>query len=48
MGKLEDSLPIFKIVFEQDSNWIELTKRIVPNGLLKVDQTILDKIISVK
>ncbi len=45
MGKLEDSLPIFKTVFEQDPNWIELTKRIVPNGLLKVDKETLNKIV---
>jgi uncharacterized Ntn-hydrolase superfamily protein len=48
MGKLEDALPIFKTVFEQDPNWIELTRRIVPNGLLRVDNETLDKIIGVK
>ena len=47
MGKLEDALPMFKIVFEQDPNWIELTKRIVPNGLLKVDEKTLEKIVQI-
>jgi uncharacterized Ntn-hydrolase superfamily protein len=48
IGKLEEALPLFKMVFEKDQNWIELTKRIVPNGLLKVDKETLGKIISVK
>ena len=48
IGRIEDALPMFKIVFEEDPNWIELTKRLIPNGLLKVDEIILDKIISVK
>jgi uncharacterized Ntn-hydrolase superfamily protein len=45
MGRLDDALPIFRIVFEEDPNWIELTKRIVPNGLLNVDEDTLNKII---
>jgi uncharacterized Ntn-hydrolase superfamily protein len=47
MGKVEEALPIFKIVFEQDPNWIELTRRIVPNGLLKVDDETLEKIVQI-
>jgi len=47
MGKLEDALPIFKTVFERDPNWIELTKRIVPNGLLKVNEETLEKIVQI-
>jgi uncharacterized Ntn-hydrolase superfamily protein len=48
IGKLEKAIPIFREVFEKEPNWIELTKRIVPNGLLKVDEETLDKIIKVK
>ena len=45
IGKLEKALPMFKEVFKNDPNWIELTKRIVPNGLLKVDEKTLSKIL---
>lgn len=45
IGKLDDALPKFKEVFEKDKNWIELTKRIVPNGLLKVNEETLQRII---
>jgi uncharacterized Ntn-hydrolase superfamily protein len=47
IGKLDAALPIFKEVFEKEPNWIELTRRIVPNGLLKVDEQTLDRIIKV-
>jgi uncharacterized Ntn-hydrolase superfamily protein len=46
-GRLEQALPIFKEVFQQDSNWVELTRRIVPNGMLQVDDAELQKILSV-
>jgi uncharacterized Ntn-hydrolase superfamily protein len=48
IGKLNDALPLFKNVFKKDKNWIELTRRIVPNGLLKVDEKTLNKILSAK
>jgi uncharacterized Ntn-hydrolase superfamily protein len=48
IGKLEKAIPIFRQVFEKEPNWIELTRRIVPNGLLKVDEETLDKIIKIK
>jgi uncharacterized Ntn-hydrolase superfamily protein len=48
IGKLDMALPMFKEVFEQEPNWIELTKRIVPNGLLKVDAQTLEKIINIQ
>lgn len=48
IGKIEEALPKFKVVFEKDKNWIELTKRIVPNGLLNVNEEILNSIITVQ
>jgi uncharacterized Ntn-hydrolase superfamily protein len=48
IGKIEDALPKFKYIFEQDKNWVELTKRIVENGLLKVDERTLDLIINIR
>lgn len=47
VGKIEESLPIFKVVFEADPNWIELTPRLPNVGLLKADDAALSKILSV-
>jgi uncharacterized Ntn-hydrolase superfamily protein len=47
IGKLDQALPFFKEVFTRDKNWIELTRRIVPNGLLKIDQASLQKVLNV-
>jgi len=45
INKLDEALPLFKEVFTKDKNWLELTKRIVTNGLLNVDQEKLNKIL---
>jgi uncharacterized Ntn-hydrolase superfamily protein len=37
-GEVEKSLPMFKEIFALDKNWKELTKRLVPVGLLTVDE----------
>lgn len=47
LGKLDQALPRFKFVFERDKNWIELTKRIIKNGLLKVGENELKQILEV-
>lgn len=47
IGRLEQALPIFKEVFLKDENWAELTKRIVPNGMLKADDNQLKRIIEI-
>jgi hypothetical protein len=36
-GKFEESLPIFKRVFEQEPVWAELVPRLVESGLLTAD-----------
>ncbi len=47
VGRIEESLPIFKAVFEADRNWIELTPRLPKIDLLKVDEAGLKKILGV-
>lgn len=47
VGRIDESLPIFKAVFEADPNWIELTPRLPKIDLLKVDETGLKKILGV-
>lgn len=46
VGRLEESLPLFKKVFRGDANWIELTPRLPEVGLLNVDERRLQRIIS--
>ena len=46
--RLDEALPIFKEVFEQDSNWVELLKRLPAAGLLKVDKRVLEQILAQK
>ena len=48
MGRVQQSLNLFKEVFSKDENWRELTKRLVPVGLLNVKKEDLDLIIGVK
>ncbi len=37
-GNMKEALPMFKEIFLKDSNWRELIPRLLPNGLLKVNQ----------
>ncbi len=46
IGKVEESLPIFKEVFKMNKNWVQLTKRLVKPQLLTVKKEDLDKILS--
>ena len=46
-GKVEESLPIFKEVFESDENWKILTPKLIGNEILTVSQKDLDRILSV-
>lgn len=46
-GDLEGSLPLFKEVFLKNQNWKILTPRLVPIGLLNVNNEELKKILSV-
>ena len=44
-GRMEESLSIFKYVFERDKNWQELTRRLPASGLLNLSDTDLQKIL---
>lgn len=48
IGRLSESLPIFKSIFERDNNWLELTRRLPSVGLLKVSDAELHRILTVK
>ncbi|MEE8583676.1 MAG: DUF1028 domain-containing protein [Acidobacteriota bacterium] len=44
LGRLEEALPIFRAVFAQDKNWLELARRLVKVDLLPKDPAILEAI----
>jgi len=43
-GRLNEALPILERIFEQDKNWLTLTKRLPQSGLLNLKEEDLDKI----
>lgn len=45
MGRIEDSLPLFKKVFQMDSNWAVLTPRLPKSGLLPNDPKLIERIV---
>jgi uncharacterized Ntn-hydrolase superfamily protein len=45
-GRIEDALPVFKKVFENEINWLELTNRLPDSGLLNVSEKNLNQILS--
>jgi len=47
MGRVEESLPLFKRVFAMDRNWIELTPRLPRSGLLPNDSKLIERIVAV-
>lgn len=47
MGRVDDSLPLFRKVFAMDRNWITLTPRLPKSGLLPDDPKVIQKIVSV-
>ncbi|HSK64364.1 MAG TPA: DUF1028 domain-containing protein [Pyrinomonadaceae bacterium] len=47
MGRVDESLPLFRKVFAMDRNWVTLTPRLPKSGLLPDDPKIIDRIISV-
>jgi uncharacterized Ntn-hydrolase superfamily protein len=46
-GDLDGALPLFRTVFSKNEDWLELTPRLVPIGLLNVSDEDLEKILSV-
>ena len=47
MGRVDESLPLFKRVFTMDRNWIELTPRLPKSGLLPDDPKLIERIVAV-
>jgi uncharacterized Ntn-hydrolase superfamily protein len=46
MGRVDESLPLFKRVFAMDSNWAVLTPRLPKSGLLPDDSKVIERILS--
>lgn len=46
VGKVDQALPLFSVIFAKDVNWRELTKRLVPVGLLMIDDRNLERILA--
>ena len=46
MGKVEESLPLFKEVFNMNDNWVKLTARLIKPQLLNVSTKDLNKILN--
>ena len=44
-GRMDEALPVFEYVFDRDSNWRELTRRLPSSGLLTVSDTELQTIL---
>ncbi len=47
MGRVDESLPLFRKVFAMDRNWITLTPRLPKAGLLPDDPKLIERIVSV-
>ncbi len=47
MGKIDESLPLFRKVFALDRNWIELTRRLPKSGLLPDDPKLMARLLAV-
>ena len=47
MGRVDESLPLFRKVFAMDSNWRTLTPRLPKSGLLPDDPKIIQRIVAV-
>jgi uncharacterized Ntn-hydrolase superfamily protein len=47
MGRVAESLPLFRKVFQMDPNWATLTPRLPKSGLLPDDAKVIEQILSV-
>ena len=47
MGKIDESLPLFRKVFALDRNWVELTRRLPKSGLLPDDPKLMARLLAV-
>jgi len=46
MGRLEDSLPLFRRVFAMDKSWVTLTPRLSKVGLMPDDPSLIQRIVN--
>jgi uncharacterized Ntn-hydrolase superfamily protein len=46
MGRVDESLPLFRRVFKMDRNWVTLTPRLPKSGLLPDDPKVIERILS--
>jgi uncharacterized Ntn-hydrolase superfamily protein len=47
MGRVDESLPLFRRVFAMDKNWVTLTPRLAKVGLIPDDPKLIERIVSV-
>lgn len=47
MGRVDESLPLFRKVFAMDKNWVTLTPRLPKSGLLPTDPKVIERIVNV-
>lgn len=47
MGRVDESLPLFRRVFAMDKNWATLTPRLAKVGLIPDDQKLVQRILGV-
>ena len=47
MGRVDESLPLFRRVFAADKNWMTLTPRLVKSGLIPDDARLIERILAV-
>ena len=47
MGRVDESLPLFRRVFAMDRNWATLTPRLAKSGLLPEDPKLIERILAV-
>ena len=47
MGRVDESLPLFRRVFAMDKNWATLTPRLPKSGLLPNDPKVIERIVNV-
>jgi uncharacterized Ntn-hydrolase superfamily protein len=46
MGRVDESLPLFRKVFQMDPNWATLTPRLPKSGLLPDDPKVIERILA--
>ncbi|MEO0639985.1 MAG: tetratricopeptide repeat protein, partial [Bacteroidota bacterium] len=45
-GQVDEAMPIFKLIFDEDPNWKELTRRLPASGLLLIEPELVEQILA--